>query len=123
MTRMDVAPRLGDDLEPKMVEFLHDKVNTFVKWDLVRFFHDNPHTADTAENIAKYTGRDILAITDELAELVGAGVLVGQMLAGRAIYTLADDRQMREMVNTFVRACDDRMFRVKAIYHVIRSMR
>jgi hypothetical protein len=30
---------------------------------------------------------------------------------------------MREMVNTFVRACDNRMFRVKAIYHVIRSMR
>ncbi len=123
MTRMDVAPRSGDDLEPKMVEFLHDKVNTFVKWDLVRFFHDNPHTADTAENIAKYTGRDILAITDELAELVGAGVLIGQMVAGRAIYTLAGDRQMRDMVNTFVRACDDRMFRVKAIYHVIRSMR
>lgn len=123
MTRMDVGPRLGDDLEPKMIEFLHDKVNNFVKWDLVRFFHDNPHTADTADNIARYTGRDILTITDELAELVGAGVLIGQMVAGRAIYNLADDRQMRDMVNTFVRACDDRMFRVKAIYHVIRSMR
>ena len=30
---------------------------------------------------------------------------------------------MRDMVNDFVRACDDRVFRVKAIYHVIRGMR
>ena len=123
MTRIDVAPRLGDDLDPQMVTFLQNKVNTFVKWDLIRFFHDNPHTADTAENIARFTGRDILAITDELAQLVEANVLIGQMVSGRAIYRLADDRQMREMVNNFVRACDDRMFRVKAIYHVIRSMR
>jgi len=123
MTRIDVAPRLGDDLDPQMVSFLQNKVNTFVKWDLIRFFHDNPHTADTAENIARFTGRDILAITDELAQLVEANVLIGQMVSGRAIYRLADDRQMREMVNNFVRACDDRMFRVKAIYHVIRSMR
>ena len=123
MTRIDVAPRLGDDLDPQMVSFLQNKVNTFVKWDLIRFFHDNPHTADTAENIARFTGRDILAITHELAQLVEANVLIGQMVSGRAIYRLADDRQMREMVNNFVRACDDRMFRVKAIYHVIRSMR
>ena len=80
---MDVAPRVGDDLDPKMIEFLHDKVNSFVKWDLIRFFHDNPHAADTAENIARYTGRDILAISDELAELVvavrdGRQVGVGQ---------------------------------------------
>ncbi len=123
MTRMDVAPRLGDDLDPQMIEFLHDKVNSFIKWDLIRFFHDNPHTADTAENIARYTGRDILAISDDLAELVEANVLIGQMVSGRAIYRLAEDRQMRDMVNIFVRACDDRLFRVKAIYHVIRSMR
>jgi hypothetical protein len=123
MTRIDVAPRVGDDLDPQMVSFLQNKVNTFVKWDLIRFFHDNPHAADTAENIARFTGRDILAITDELAELVESNVLIGQMVSGRAIYRLADDRQMREIVNNFVRACDDRMFRVKAIYHVIRSMR
>ena len=123
MAQMDIAARFGDDLDPQMVEFLQEKVNTFVKWDLIRFFHDNPHAADTAENIARFTGRDILAISDELAELVGAGVLFGQMESGRAIYRLANDPQMREMVNTFVRACDDRLFRVKAISHVIRSMR
>lgn len=77
---------------PQMVSFLQNKVNTLVKWDLIRFFHDNPHAADTAENIARFTGRDILAITDELAELVEANVLIGQMVSGRAIYRLADDQ-------------------------------
>jgi hypothetical protein len=30
---------------------------------------------------------------------------------------------MRELITSFIQACDDRQFRVKAIYHVIRNLR
>jgi hypothetical protein len=33
----------------------------FCQWDLVRFFHENPYTTDTADNIARYLGRDLAA--------------------------------------------------------------
>lgn len=112
-----------DDIEPSLLEFLRKKVNSFVKWDLVRFFHDNPHAADTAENIARYVGREVRAIGHELDELADAGVLARSSVSGHAIYTLASDPAMRDLISGFVRACDDRHFRVKAIYHVIRSMR
>ncbi len=112
-----------DDIEPSLLEFLRKKVNSFVKWDLVRFFHDNPHAADTAENIARYIGRDARTIASELDELAETGVLERSSAAGHAIYSLASDRAMRDLVGGFVRACDDRQFRVKAIYHVMRSMR
>ncbi len=117
------ASRLMDDMDPVMLDFLQEKVNSFIKWDMVRFFHDNPHAADTVENIARYTGRDVRTITGELAGLVETGVLEQTELSGQTIYMLAADARMRDLVNTFVRACDDRIFRVKAIYHVIRSMR
>lgn len=117
------ASRLMDDMDPVMLDFLQEKVNSFIKWDMVRFFHDNPHAADTVENIARYTGRDVRTITDELTGLVETGVLEQTELSGQTIYMLAADARMRDLVNTFVRACDDRIFRVKAIYHVIRSMR
>lgn len=123
MTQTDTTSTLMDDMEPQMLKFLHDKVNSFVKWDLVRFFHDNPHAADTAESIARYTGRDVRAISGELVGLVTAGVLERTELSGQTIYMLTANQSMRDLISDFVRACDDRTFRVKAIYHVIRGMR
>jgi hypothetical protein len=122
MTQSDMTSRLMDDMDPVMLDFLHDKVNSFIKWDLVRFFHDNPHAADTADNIARYTGRDVRTIAGELVGLVEVGVLDQNELSGQTIYILTSDQGMRDLISDFVRACDDRMFRVKAIHHVIRGM-
>ncbi|MCB9456756.1 MAG: hypothetical protein H6671_12280 [Anaerolineaceae bacterium] len=123
MTQTDLASRFMDDIDPALLGFLRDKVNSFVKWDLVRFFHDNPHAADTADNIARYTGRDVRTITDELDGLVTTGVLEENEISGLQIYTMVSDPAMQQLINQFVHACDDRNFRVKAIYHVIRGMR
>ncbi len=124
MASNDLAARLMGDMAPQLLEFLKTKVNTFVKWDLVRFFHENPNTTDTAENIARYAGRDVSIIETELDELVGADVLRRQRINETLIvYSLADDPVMRSLVEQCVLACDDRQFRVKAIYHIIRGMR
>ncbi|GAB4452005.1 MAG: hypothetical protein M5R40_24810 [Anaerolineae bacterium] len=119
----DMAARLMDDMDPKLLEFLRTKVNSFIKWDLVRFFHDNPHTTDTAENIARYAGRDPRTIESELIELTRSGVLEMQQVSNYKVYTLATDAEMRALIDRFILACDDRQFRVKAIYHVIRGMK
>ena len=119
----DLAARLMGDMDPELLDFLKTKVNTFIKWDLVRFFHENPHSADTAANVARYVGRDVSTIEVELGELVGTGVLDRQRVGDLWIYSLATDANMRNLIQQFVLACDDRQFRVKAIYHIIRGMR
>ena len=123
MASNDLATRLMGDMAPQLLEFLKNKVNTFVKWDLVRFFHENPNTTDTAENIARYAGRDVATIEVEMDELVGAGVLSRQRIGDLTVYSLVEDAAMRSLVDQFILACDDRQFRVKAIYHIIRGMR
>ncbi len=123
MASNDLAARLMGDMAPQLLEFLKNKVNTFVKWDLVRFFHENPNTTDTAENIARYAGRDVATIEVEMDELVGAGVLSRQRIGDLTVYSLVEDPAMRTLVDQFILACDDRQFRVKAIYHIIRGMR
>jgi hypothetical protein len=123
MASDDLAARLMGDMAPQLLEFLKTKVNSFVKWDLVRFFHENPNTTDTAENIARYAGREATAIEVDLGELVGAGVLERQRVGELTVYSLSQDPAMRSLVQQFVLACDDRQFRVKAIYHIIRGMR
>lgn len=116
------APSSGSLMSANLLEFLQKKVNSFIKWDLLRFFHDNPHTRDTAENIARYTGRDVKTIERELGELVAAQVLRSREVSALKIYELADDEKMRDTIHEFMEACHDRQFRVEAIHHVIRGM-
>ncbi len=122
MSTDDLATRLMDDIDPRLLDFIRTKVNSFIKWDLVRFFHDNPHTTDTADGIARYTGRDVRTVEPELRQLVNAGVLQSSDINDLTVYTLATDTDTRKLINRFILACDDRQFRVKAIYHVIRGM-
>ena len=119
----DLAARLMEDMDTQLLDFLKTQVNSFVKWDLVRFFHENPNTTDTAENIARYAGRDPAAIEQELAELAKSGVLQRDTVGEMTVFSLATDQEMRDLIEQFVLACNDRQFRVKAIYHIIRGMR
>ena len=119
----DFASSLMDDMDPRLLDLIQTRINSFIKWDLVRFFHDNPHTTDTADSIARYTGRDVRIVEPELGQLARDGVLQVEDLSGLNVYTFTADRDTRELISSFIRACDDRQFRVKAIYHVIRSLR
>ena len=119
----DFTARLMDDMDPILLDFVKNKVNSFIKWDLVRFFHENPHTADTVENIAKYAGRNVTAVEPELEELVDSGIMKKTLLGEVPIYALAIDEETRTLVDNFIMACEDRHFRVKAVYHIIRGMR
>jgi hypothetical protein len=119
----DLVGRLMADMDSELLEFLRTNVNSFVKWDLIRFFHENPHTADTAENIAWHARRDAGTIRGELSELAAQGVLVQDQVDGVTVYSLSQNRRVRDTIARFIEASDDRQFRVKAIYHVLRSMR
>ncbi|NLE77639.1 MAG: hypothetical protein GX605_12930 [Chloroflexi bacterium] len=118
----EFTARLMSDMEPDLLEFIKNKINSFIKWDLIRFFHENPHTVDTAENIARYAGRNPVAVKPELEELAAAGVMQQQQLGEVALYTLTHDEGTRQLVRRFAQACEDRRFRVKAVYHIIKGM-
>lgn len=120
----DFTARLMDDMDPNLLDFVKTKVNSFIKWDLVRFFYENPHTEDTVENIAKYAGRNKEAVKPELNDLVESGIMQKRVLNDEtSVYSLATDESMRALVDRFILACEDRHFRVKAVYHIIRGMR
>ncbi|MBC8097983.1 MAG: hypothetical protein H7Y11_00945 [Armatimonadetes bacterium] len=103
-------------------DFLRHKVNSFIKWDLVRFFHDNPHTKDTLENLARYVWREPKTIERELNELVVAQVLRKEEVNGAMLYLLSDHAEVQRLINVFMEACQDRDFRVMAIAQVIMGM-
>jgi len=115
--------QLMDDMDSGLLRFLQTTVNTFIKWDLLRYFHDNPHAVDTAENIGRYISRDADTVRQGLDGLVESGVLRANDMPEARVYALTSDADMLAKIEHFMQACSDRQFRVKAIYHVIRAMR
>lgn len=118
----DFTTRLMNDMDPQLLDLVRTQVNSFIKWDLVRFLRENPNTADTAENIAKYIGRNVATVEPELRELVDNGVIEVKLLEGMPIYSLTGDARTRDLIDRFIKACEDRHFRVKVIYHIVRGM-
>ena len=110
------------EIDTRLLDFVRNQVNTFVKWDLVRFFHDNPYAVDTADNIAQFTGRDYLSVEQELQELAERGVLECNNAGHQRIYRYVKDAEIRSLVERFVHACDDRDFRIRAINQVIEGL-
>ena len=120
---LDLAARLMDDMDPEVLGFLKSTVNSFIKWDLVFFFSENPNTTDTAISVARYIGRDVSVIENELDELVAAKVLKTDRTSGLTIYSLTTDPAVRERLKHFVSVVGDVQFRGKVFYHLIRGMR
>jgi len=118
----DFTAKLMEDMPDNLLDFVKTKVTSFIKWDLIRFFHENPDTVDTAENIARYAGRSLAAVEPELEDLEASGIMQRKLIGDKVVFTLTDDPEMRDIIGAFVRACEDRQFRVKAVYHIIRGM-
>lgn len=110
-------------VDKQVQDFLHMHMDSFIKWDLIRFFHDNPHVEDTAANIAHYTGRDILTIERELRGLVRTRVLRSETVSSMVIYRLTDEERILKTMSRFIEACHDRSFRAEVIQHVIRRLK
>lgn len=119
----DFATKLMNDMDPQLLDLVKTKVNSFIKWDLVRFLRENPNTADTAENIAKYIGRGAATVEPELQGLVESQILERKSVEGMPVYSLTPETGTRELLDRFIEACEDRQFRVKVIYHIVRGMR
>lgn len=119
----DFTTRLMNDMDPPLLDLVKTKVNSFIKWDLVRFLRENPNTADTAESIARYVGRNAAAVEPELHELVDCEIMEVKTVEGLPVYSLTTNASTRELLDRFITACEDRHFRVKVIYHIVRGMR
>lgn len=122
MVKTQSSQMVDGQMNATWKQFLRKKVNSFIKWDLVRFFHDNPYTADTAANIAAVVGRDTSVIIRELEGLVKTEVLIKERVSGQVIYRLTTETDTRQLIREFVVACHNREFRVHAINQMMLGM-
>ncbi|GEM_PF-2109635 len=85
-------------IKPQAVDRLLPHLDSFVKWELLRFLHSNPETLATLEDLARYTGRDEMELKPAARALTTAGILQ-QMDAGEGYeYCLTEDETLRHLI-------------------------
>jgi len=120
-TRNTLVSDIMEEMDQRVLEFIKKHVTTFTRWDVIKFCHENPHTVDTAENLARYVGRAVEVIQQEAEEMTTEGIFQSTSKGGRTVYSLTDDPEIRRLITALVEGAQERTFRMKLVYHILRA--
>jgi len=110
-----------EDIEPGVFSFIKKHVRSFTRWDLLKFLYHNPNTRDTATNLARYIGRQVERVEAEVVHMTQEGLLCRDEQALETVYTLTADPEILALLEQLVSASQDRTFRMKLVYHILRA--
>ncbi len=110
-----------EDMEPGVLSFIKKHVRSFARWDLLKFLYLNQSTWDTAENLARYIGRRAELVETEVAQMAQESLLRRDEQGSQAVYSLTQDTETLTLVEKLVSAAQDRTFRMKLVYHILRA--
>jgi len=89
-------------IKPQAVDRLVPHLDSFVKWELLRFLHGNPQTLATLEDLARYTGRDEMELKPAARALAIAGILQQVDAGDRYEYCLTEDDTLRHLIGHLI---------------------
>lgn len=113
-----------ENLDPQVSSFVEEYIDSFISWDLILFFHENPYTVGSPTSIAMSIGRLGSDIEPYLERLADKGVLVREFRAGdgsETIYAYKPEPGFEKMVIDFKRALRDRASRLIIVSKVLQK--
>lgn len=113
-----------ENLDPQVGFFVDEFIDSFITWDLVLFFHENPYTLGSASSIAMSIGRLGADIEPFLEKLAQKGVLSHEYRPGdgaEPIYAYKPQHEFEKMVTDFKRALKDRASRLIIVSKVLQK--
>lgn len=116
--------KLGNDLE----SFMGNYVDSFIKWEVLQFFHQHPRATYKLEVLAEALGRPAKTLKRELQELVDKRLLhedKGKPKGTAYLYDLSEndpaERSLAQAMDHFVKFCQTREGRLRVIYKVLKD--
>ena len=120
---IDPLPSMVDlGIDQEVANTLLPHLDSFVKWELLRFLHDNPGLEADVEDLARYTGRDETELKPAARALYGAGLFrQGEGETGYT-YSLTSNAKLREFVDELVKGfVADRLVRLAISSHILKA--
>jgi hypothetical protein len=108
----------GDrDLE----KFIAKIADSFVKIELIKFFHHNPHFLGKIGDISLAIGRDPKKVSKGIDDLVLQGVIKKNGQKSAAIWSYAPEASMDKKITQFIKAYEGPDLRQWIVNQVIRG--
>ena len=122
---LDPTPTITElGISPEAAETLLPHIDSFAKWELLRFLNDNPSLEATVEDLARYTGRDETELKPAARSMVGAGLFRQSEGLQGYLYALTDDERLRELIAHLVDGfVADRLIRIAISSHILKARR
>jgi hypothetical protein len=121
--RLNSMMGLGEPME----QFIHRYVNSFVKWEIVQYYHDHPDAPFKVDELSHNLNRPADQLRRELEELSTAGLLVKLKTGKQAAYVYslvsgeAKDQELHETLEQFQALCRTREGRLRVIYKILKD--
>ena len=113
--------KLDDDFE----SFIKKYINTFVKWELVQFFHNNETKFYSVNELAQKLNRSSKTLKSEVVELEEKGLLKESEEQELSFQLIQDDtndkKALLALMKCFVEFCETREGRLRVIYKILKD--
>ncbi len=106
-------------LDNDLHSFIEQYVDSFIKWDLVAYFHYNAGARGTPEEIAGKLGRKTEEIKEALETLDAKGLLSHEGDSGD-VYFYQASSDLKDKVTCFCEALEDRDKRLEILAKLLR---
>lgn len=100
-------------------ELIQGKLRSLVEWDVLQFFHHNPHAVESAQHIATALGREVGGVDKALQAMHRNKLIEKKDVQDLPYYRLTSDSRLRADIVKFMHACDDPSFRRSVIEQIV----
>lgn len=111
------------NVDAETLDFIQKYLTSYLKWEVLRYYSENPTAAETPRAFARRLGKDVRQIAEAMKSLARSGILSNGNGSGEnASYTLAGgdaDRSTLQRIAETARA--NNRFRLLLNYHITKA--
>ncbi len=115
---------INRNVDPETLDFIQKYLTSYMKWEVLRYFSENPSAAETPRSFARRLGKDVRQIAEAMKSLARSGILSdgNGNGSGDGTYTLSareSDRATLQRIAETARA--NNRFRLLLNYHITKA--
>lgn len=125
--RQTTSPNSNDSsvnrgVDAETLDFVQKYLTSYTKWELLKYFAENPTAVESSKGFARRLGKDIRQIGEALKSLSRTGIIGNGSGSETAGYTLtADDAQRSTLQKIAAAARSNNRFRLLLNYHITKA--
>lgn len=104
----------------KIEDFLKQYLDSFITWDLLLFFYNNPSTSETLSSLSVRLGRNEDEVLPTLHSMTAKGILEKKKDGAGEIYCYFPGAELQKKIEEFVQALESRDKRLAILTHVLQ---